>query len=153
MACWWGQHRLALSTPRRAGRCRVDRVRPDGPDPPEPPTRRPTRGPNVVDFYRPTGYTIKLSHVKQRVDRYCDRYAAGALGRSLLQILDELAALLLLLDAREDHLRACVWRVSESPRTINNAGVAPLMNFFGTFSQASMASSSQVTSAFLKAPE
>ena len=46
------------------------------PDPPTPSTRRSTRGPNVVDFYRPTGYTIKLSHVKQRVDRYSDRYDA-----------------------------------------------------------------------------
>ena len=43
--------------------------------------------------------------------------------------------------------------VSEIGASNYNAGAAPLMNFFGTFSQASMASSSQVTSAFLKAPE
>ena len=99
--------------------------------------------------YRPTGYTIKLSHVKQRVDRYSDRYVR--LGRRLLEVFDELAALLFLLDAREDHLRACVDGIRVASNC--NAGVAPLMNFFGTFSQASMASSSQVTSAFLKAPE
>ena len=49
----------------------------DGPDPPAPSTlRHQARGPNVVTVYRPTGYTIKLSHVKQRVDRYSDRYDA-----------------------------------------------------------------------------
>ena len=67
--------------------------------------------------YRPTGYTIKLSHVKQRVDRYSDRYKR-ALRRSLLEVFDELAALLFFLDAGEDHLRACVDGVRvAAPRT------------------------------------
>ena len=40
------------------------------------------------------------------------------LGRRLLEVFDELAALLFLLDAREDHLRACVDGVRvAAPRT------------------------------------
>ena len=66
-----------------------------------------------------TGYTIELSHVKQRVDRYSDRHDAhGAYAvASLRYLMSSPRSFSFLMPAKTIFVPAR-GRVSESPRTI-----------------------------------